>query len=147
MRTLFALLSAVLLAPASPLWSAADPAGVAFFEQKVRPVLVEHCYGCHSAGAKKLKGNLYLDSKAGWETGGDSGEAVIIPGDPDGSLFIRTIRHLEEDMEMPPKKPKLPEPVIADLVAWVKMGAPDPREGAKAEAKRADKSWWSLQPN
>jgi mono/diheme cytochrome c family protein len=147
MRTLFALLSAVLLAPASPLWSAADPAGVAFFEQKVRPVLVEHCYGCHSAGAKKLKGNLYLDSKAGWETGGDSGEAVIVPGDPDGSLFIRTIRHLEEDMEMPPKKPKLPEPVIADLVAWVKMGAPDPREGAKAEAKRADKSWWSLQPN
>ena len=147
MRTSSALLSAVLLAPTSSLWSAADPAGVAFFEQKVRPVLVEHCYGCHSAGAKKLKGNLYLDSKAGWETGGDSGEAVIIPGDPDESLFIRTIRHLEEDMEMPPKKPKLPEPVIADLVAWVKMGAPDPRDGAKAEAKRADKSWWSLQPN
>jgi mono/diheme cytochrome c family protein len=126
--------------------SAADPAGVAFFEQKVRPVLVEHCYSCHSAEAKKLKGNLYLDSKAGWEKGGDSGEAVIVPGKPEASLLIRTVQHLEEDMKMPPKKPKLPDAVIADLVTWVKMGAPDPRDGAKLEAKRGDKSWWSLQP-
>jgi mono/diheme cytochrome c family protein len=103
---------------------AADPAGVAFFEQKIRPVLVEHCYSCHSAEAKKLKGNLYLDTKAGWEKGGDSGEAAIIPGKPDESLLIRTVQHLEEDMEMPPKKPKLPDAVIADLVTWVKMGAP-----------------------
>lgn len=128
----------------SPL--AADPAATAFFEQKIRPVLVEHCYSCHSAEAKKLKGNLYLDSKAGWEKGGDSGEPAIMPGKPDESLLIRTVQHLEPDMEMPPKKPKLPDAVIADLVAWVKMGAPDPRDGAKIEAKRADKSWWSLQP-
>jgi mono/diheme cytochrome c family protein len=125
---------------------AADSAGIAFFEQKIRPVLVEHCYSCHSAEAKKLKGNLYLDSKAGWEKGGDSGEAVIVPGKPEESLLIRTVQHLEEDMEMPPKKPKLPDAVIADLVTWVKMGAPDPRDGAKIEAKRGDKSWWSLQP-
>jgi mono/diheme cytochrome c family protein len=125
---------------------AADSAGIAFFEQKIRPVLVEHCYSCHSTEAKKLKGNLYLDSKAGWEKGGDSGEAVIIPSKPEASLLIRTIQHLEEDMEMPPKKPKLPDAVIADLVTWVKMGAPDPRDGAKIEAKRGDKSWWSLQP-
>ena len=126
---------------------AEDAAGLAFFEQKVRPVLVEHCYSCHSAEAKKLKGNLYLDSKAGWEKGGDSGEPVILPGKPDESLLIRTIQHLEEDMEMPPKKPKLPVAVIDDLVTWVKMGAPDPRDGAKVAAKRGDKSWWSLQPN
>ncbi|MFZ4765003.1 MAG: DUF1553 domain-containing protein, partial [Roseimicrobium sp.] len=125
---------------------AADPVGIAFFEQKVRPVLVEHCYSCHSAQAKKLKGNLYLDSKAGWEKGGDSGEPVIIPGKPEASLLLRTVQHLEEDMEMPPKKPKLPEAVIADLVTWVKMGAPDPRDGDKIEAKRGDKTWWSLQP-
>jgi Protein of unknown function (DUF1553)/Protein of unknown function (DUF1549)/Planctomycete cytochrome C/F5/8 type C domain len=118
----------------------------AFFEQKIRPVLVEHCYECHSAEAKKLKGNLYLDSKAGWQKGGDSGEPAVIPGKPEESLLIRTVRHLEEDMEMPPKKPKLPDAVIADLVTWVKMGAPDPRDGAKLEAKRGDKSWWSLQP-
>ncbi len=56
---------AILLFASSSAF-AADPAGIAFFEQKVRPVLVEHCYSCHSAEAKKLKGNLYLDSKAGW---------------------------------------------------------------------------------
>ncbi len=137
-------LAIILLASSSAL--AADPAGMAFFEQKIRPVLVEHCYSCHSGEAKKLKGNLYLDSKAGWEKGGDSGEPVIIPGKPEASLLIRTVQHLEEDMEMPPKKPKLPDAVIADLVTWVKMGAPDPRDGAKVEAKRGDKSWWSLQP-
>lgn len=121
-------------------------ADTAFFEQKIRPVLVEHCYSCHSAEAKKLKGNLYLDSKAGWQKGGDSGSPAIIPGKPEDSLFIRSIQHLEEDLEMPSKKPKLPAAVIADLVTWVKMGAPDPRDGVKIEAKRADKSWWSLQP-
>jgi mono/diheme cytochrome c family protein len=137
-------LAILLLASSSAL--AADPAGITFFEQKVRPVLVEHCYSCHSAEAKKLKGNLYLDSKAGWEKGGDSGEPVIVPGKPEASLLIRTAQHLEADMEMPPKKPKLPDAIIADLVTWVKIGAPDPRDGAKIEAKRGDKSWWSLQP-
>lgn len=126
---------------------AADPAGIAFFEQKVRPVLVEHCYSCHSAEAKKLKGNLYLDSKAGWEKGGDSGDPIIVPGKPEASLLIRSVQHLEADMEMPPKKPKLPDAVIANLITWIQMGAPDPRNGAKIEAKRGDKSWWSLQPN
>lgn len=120
--------------------------GIAFFEQKVRPVLVEHCYSCHSAGAKKLKGNLLLDTRAGWLKGGDSGEPTILPGKPDESLLMRSIRHQEPDLEMPPKKPRLPDAVIADLAAWIRMGAPDPREG-KAEVKRADRSWWSLQPN
>lgn len=136
-----------ILLVASSTTLAASSDGIAFFEQKIRPVLVEHCYSCHSAEAKKLKGNLYLDSKAGWEKGGDSGEPVIIPGKPEESLLIQSVRHEVEDLEMPPKKPKLPPSVIADLVAWVKMGAPDPREGVKLEATRADKSWWSLQPN
>lgn len=126
-----------------PLLAADD---IAFFEQRVRPVLVEHCYSCHSAEAEKLKGNLYLDSKAGWEKGGDSGSPAILPGQPEESLFIRSIRHQEEGLEMPPKKPRLPDAVIADLVAWVEMGAPDPRTSTQVEAKRADKSWWSLQP-
>ena len=123
-----------------------DPAGMAFFEQKIRPVLVEHCYECHSAQAKKLKSNLFLDSRAGWQKGGDGGQPVIIPGDPENSLLIRTIRHLEEDLEMPPKKPKLPDAVIADFITWVKQGAPDPRTDTLGEARRADKSWWSLRP-
>ncbi|MFN5804076.1 MAG: DUF1549 domain-containing protein, partial [Opitutia bacterium] len=141
MRILGVLLLSVVAATAAD-----DPAGVAFFEQKIRPALAEHCYECHSAKAKKIKGGLYLDSKAGWEKGGDSGQAVIIPGKPDESLLLRTVLHLEEDMKMPPKKPKLPDAVLADLTAWIRMGAPDPRTQATAEAKRADKSWWSLQP-
>lgn len=122
-----------------------DPAGVAFFEQKVRPVLVEHCYECHSAGAKKLRGGLLLDTRAGMLKGGDSLEPAVVPGDPAKSLLLRTIRHEVDDLAMPPKKPKLPAAVIADLSAWVKIGAPDPRDGSSS-AKRADKDWWSLQP-
>ena len=87
--------------------------GNEFFEQKVRPVLVEHCYSCHSSEAKKLKGNLFLDSKAGWQKGGDNGAAVIVPGKPQESLLIRSIQHLEADLEMPPNKPKLSDAVIA----------------------------------
>jgi len=126
--------------------AADDPAGIAFFEQKIRPVLVEHCYECHSAKAKKLKGGLYLDSKAGWQKGGDAGKPIIVPGKPDEGLFLRYIRHLEPDMEMPPKKPKLADAIIADFATWIKAGAVDPRDQATAEVKRADKSWWSLQP-
>ena len=139
-------LMALALLVAGRVVGADDPGSVAFFEQKIRPVLVEHCYECHSSKAKKLKGGLYLDSKAGWQKGGDAGVPTIIPGKPDEGLFLRYVRHLEPDMEMPPKKPKLPDAVLADLSAWIKMGAPDPRTQATVEAKRADKSWWSLQP-
>jgi len=138
------LLAAGLIAAARV--NAADAAGDAFFELKIRPVLVEHCYECHSDQAKKIKGGLRLDARAGWVAGGDGGTAAIVPGKPEESLLIRAVQHLEDDLAMPPKKPKLPDAVIADLVTWVKMGAPDPRDGAPVEAKRADKSWWSLQP-
>ncbi len=127
-----------------PLQAADD--GIAFFEQRIRPVLIEHCYECHSGEAKKLKSNLYLDSQAGWEKGGDYGEPSIIPGEPEASLLVRSIQHRERGLEMPPGKPRLPDTVIADLVTWIKMGAPDPRDNVQVEVKRADKSWWSLQP-
>ncbi|CAN5872342.1 PSD1 and planctomycete cytochrome C domain-containing protein [soil metagenome] len=134
----------------SPSLTAAPAAPTAeqtvFFEQKVRPVLVEHCYDCHSAQAKKIKGGLLLDSRSGWELGGDSGQPALVRGEPEKSLLIQSIRHDDTDKAMPPKKPKLPATAIADLIAWVRMGAPDPREGATTEVKRADKSWWSLQP-
>ncbi len=120
----------------------------AFFESKVRPILVEHCYGCHSG--VNSKGGLLLDTRQGWEKGGDSG-AAIVPGQPEESLFIRAIRYHDEDLAMPPKKKggKLPATVIADLVEWVKMGAPDPRvAAAKIAGMKADeaKSWWAFQP-
>ena len=73
---------------------------IEFFEQRIRPLLAERCYECHSAKAKKLKGGLYLDSKAGWLKGGDAGLPTIVPGKPDEGLFLRYVRHLEPDMEM-----------------------------------------------
>lgn len=137
---------ALALLAATRVVAADDPGSIAFFEQKIRPALAEHCYECHSAKAKKLKGGLALDTKAGWQQGGDSGKPIILPGKPDEGLLLRYVRHLEPDMEMPPKKPKLPDALIADFAAWIKAGAIDPRDQTTSEAKRADKSWWSLQP-
>ena len=146
MKPILRFLYALALLASARVIAADDPGSVAFFEQKIRPALAEHCYECHSAKAKKLKGGLALDSKAGWQKGGDSGTAIIVPGKPDEGLFLRYVRHLEPDMEMPPKKPKLPEALIADFATWIKAGAVDPRDQATVEVKRADKSWWSLQP-
>jgi mono/diheme cytochrome c family protein len=135
----------LLLLP--PVLRAAAPSaqGLAFFESKVRPLLAEHCYECHSTRAGKIKGGLLLDSKAGWEKGGDSGEPIIVPGQPHDSLLIKSVRHDDPDLAMPAKAPKLPERAIADLIAWIAMGAPDPRTEATVAARRADKTWWSLQ--
>src|SRR5262245_9640174 len=96
----------------------ADDAVVDFFEKKIRPVLVEHCYKCHSAQAKKLRGGLRLDLKAGWQKGGDSGKPAIVPGKPDESPLIRAVRHDDGVEAMPPNQSPLPNAVLADLVAW-----------------------------
>ena len=101
-----------------------DPKALSFFEKRVRPVLVNHCYQCHSAD-KKIKGGLRLDTKDGVLRGGDSGPAIV-PGKPAKSLLITAIRHTDDDLKMPEKK-KLPAREIADLTSWVEMGAPDPR--------------------
>jgi len=116
---------------------------VAFFEQKIRPVLIQHCYECHSEKSKELKGGLLLDSKAGWQRGGDSGDPIIVPGKPEESTLLKAVRH-EGGLEMPPEK-KLPASVIADLTTWIKAGAIDPRDGVVAAKQKADHSWWSLQ--
>ena len=96
-----------------------------FFEMKIRPVLVEHCYGCHSADAKKIQGGLLLDTRAGIRQGGDSGPSVT-PGKPVESLLLEAMRY--ESFEMPPKS-KLPDHVIADFEHWIETGADDPRDG------------------
>lgn len=125
----------------------ADRAGAELFEKKIRPVLIERCYECHSAKAKKVKGGLLLDTRAGLRKGGDSGPAMI-PGKPDESLLIKAIRYHDEDLEMPPKN-RLAEHEVAAFVEWVKLGAPDPRDdkpaGPKKELAEA-KKFWSLQP-
>jgi len=100
-----------------------------FFERKVRPVLVERCYSCHSAEAKKLKGELHLDSRAGFLKGGESGHPSLVVGDPGKSRLIEAIAYENQDLQMPPKGRLSPE-AIADLTEWVKLGAPWPKEAA-----------------
>lgn len=117
---------------ATGLTAADSPEGIAFFEKKVQPILVEHCYECHSVDTKKLRGELYLDSKPGWQTGGDSGPAIF-PGGADGSLMIRAVHYREENIELPSKQ-QLPRTAIDTLVQWVAMGAPNPRTEATAPA-------------
>jgi hypothetical protein len=124
-----------------------------FFETKIRPIFVEHCYSCHSAQAKKLRGGLRLDHKGGLSKGGDSGPGLV-PGKPHESLLVKAVRYTDDELKMPPAG-KLPASAIADLEAWVAMGAPDPREANPAAAAKAEtwsemlrtrRSWWSLQP-
>lgn len=97
---------------------------MAFFENSVRPLLVKHCYECHSQG-RKVKGGLLLDRKEGWVKGGDAGPALV-PGKPAKSLLMHSVRYEDEDLQMPPKS-KLPPEDIRVLEQWIAMGAPDPR--------------------
>ena len=129
--------------------------GIEFFETKIRPVLIEYCYKCHSAESQELRGELRLDLKAGWQLGGESGVPSIVPGNADESPLIRALRHDDDASAMPPSQPRLPDAIIEDFIAWVQMGASDPRGG---EMKRPDKvadwestfqdrlDWWSLKP-
>ena len=104
---------------------AADPTGLQLFEQKIRPVLAEHCYSCHSSEAKKVRGGLRVDSRAALLKGGDTGPALV-PGKPKESLLLQALRH--DGLAMPPKG-KLPDNVVADFERWIRLGAPDPRDG------------------
>ncbi len=102
-----------------------------YFERHVRPVLVEHCYACHSAEAEEVRGNLRLDRTSGWQLGGESGPAVI-PGDPQQSLLTKAIRYDPEVSPMPPDQ-KLPAEIVARLEEWIRRGAIGPPEAALAE--------------
>jgi len=118
--------------------------GIEFFEQKIRPLLVERCYECHSADAKKLKGGLLLDTKEGVLKGGDTGPAIV-PGEPEKSLLIKAVRYGSEELQMPPKNKKLSAEQIADLEEWVKIGAPDPRTSTAGRApSRASTDHWAF---
>ena len=97
---------------------------IEFFEKSVRPVLVAHCSGCHSATASKVRGGLKVDSLQALLAGGESGPAIV-PGDPDASLLVLAIRYEDPDTEMPPKG-KLPAEAIKAIERWVAMGAPHP---------------------
>lgn len=154
MPRLLTILSAVALLAVSAR-AETDSAGAAFFETKIRPVFVTHCYKCHSeqaAKAGKLKGALRLDSREGLRMGGENG-VVVVPGKPQESRLIQAIRYSNADFQMPPKD-QLAEQIVSDFEKWVAMGAPDPRQStpvAAAAPKRvidleAGRKYWAFQP-
>jgi hypothetical protein len=114
--------------------------GVAFFNEKIQPILEQRCFECHSHKSGKMKGGLTLDSRSGWQTGGEHGPAVV-PGEPRKSLLVKAIRRGDPDLKMPPKTP-LPHEELVLLEEWIKRGAPDPRE----PPKKSEGNWWSLKP-
>lgn len=129
--------------------SAENEDGTAFFESRIRPVLVQHCYECHSSQSEELKGGLSLENAASVVKGGDSGTAVV-GGQPGESLILDALKY--DGLEMPPAG-KLPESVIKDFEKWIAMGAPDPREGEAAKVHKAavidiaaGRKFWAFQP-
>ncbi|MGB8166205.1 MAG: PSD1 and planctomycete cytochrome C domain-containing protein [Chthoniobacteraceae bacterium] len=122
-----------------------------FFESKIRPILAEACYKCHSLEKGKSKGDLTLDTKEGLLKGGENGK-IVVPGDPAKSPLVTAITYVDKDLQMPPKGEKLSDSQIALLTEWVKMGAPDPRKAdAGTRAKLSgltDKArqHWAYQP-
>ncbi len=125
----------------------ADKTKLDFFEARIRPALIEHCYECHAAEAKIVRGGLQLDSRSAMLKGGDSG-ATIVVGKPEESLLLQALKH--SSLEMPPEK-KLPENVIADFEKWILDGAVDPREEVKPSKLQpvdfeAARSHWAFQP-
>ena len=145
-----------LLALPIAVAAAGDDKESAFFREKVRPILAERCFKCHSHEADKIKGGLVLDSRDALLTGGDTGPAIV-SGDPEKSLLIKAVRYTDADLKMPPNKgneKKLDDAAIATLVEWVKLGAPWPDEpkGQKMASRPKgtisdeDRKWWAIQP-
>jgi hypothetical protein len=137
--------------PDTQLASERDQAKIDFFEKRIRPVLVQQCYKCHSSKAQadgKLKGGLLLDSRSGLVSGGDSGPAIVV-GNAADSLLVEAIRYSEDSLQMPPTG-KLPAEVIADFEKWITTGAADPRDKSPAKNARAEIDWdharehWSI---
>ena len=148
-KILFAAFAATL--PLRAADAPATPEQLDFFEKKIRPVLADKCYKCHSEKTEKVKGGLVLDTREGIRRGGDSG-ASVVPGDLKESILIEAIRYHNKDFAMPPEKEggKLPDAVIKDFETWVSAGAADPRDGAAKVVKKHDaeaaKQWWAFQP-
>ncbi|HYG74364.1 MAG TPA: DUF1549 domain-containing protein [Planctomycetota bacterium] len=141
---LFALALSVSISGAE-----ADAEQTKFFEMKIRPLLINHCFDCH--GEKKHKGALRLDSIGAILKGGQTGPAIV-PGHPEKSLLITAVSYTDAELEMPPKEKLSPAEVDA-LTQWVKMGAPWPKDDSQQIVMRKqkpitdkDRAWWSFQP-
>lgn len=112
-----------------------------FFRESVLPILQSRCYGCHSHDSGHMESDLALDWKSGWEKGGTRGPAIR-PGNPEASLLMRVVEHLEPDLKMPDEQIPASEREI--LRKWIQQGAYDPRTVAPTTTDPSD--WWSLKP-
>jgi mono/diheme cytochrome c family protein len=134
------------LSPAAPAASAEDQQ---FFETRIRPVLADHCYKCHSREADKIRGGLMLDTREGMLHGGDTGPAIA-PGKPEDSLIVDAISYKDTDLQMPPKGEKLTDQQVADITEWIRRGAFDPRslvaKGSSSAYGGVGKDHWSFLP-
>ena len=124
--------------------AADDPKGVAFFEEKIRPILAQSCVGCH--GEEKQKGGLRLDTRAALIKGAEEDgkvTKVVEPGNPEKSMIIEAVEYKNEDIQMPPPKKKVDQKLSDDKIAalkeWVKMGVPYGEKPVAAAAPKADK--------
>lgn len=123
------------------------PKEIHFFETRIRPVLVKHCYECHSDQTEKSKGGLRVDTAESIRRGGESGSSFDLEN-PDQSLLLKAIEY--EEFEMPPKG-KLPSHVVADIREWIEMGVPDPRSESSKPIEEEPIDWeeerkfWSFQ--
>ncbi len=110
-------------------------------------MLVKHCYQCH--GPDEASAGLRLDSRSGWERGGERGPAIV-PGDPASSLLMRVIAYQDEDLKMPPEDAggQLTQAQQQDLATWIRQGAHDPRVGEKVvtNIEAAARDHWAFQP-
>jgi len=126
---------------------------LAHFETHIRPLFISRCIECHGETAQE--GNLRLDSRHGWEIGGESGRAIM-PGKPETSLLIKAVQYTDKDLQMPPEIALSAEEVSL-LAEWVRQGAIDPRLDANAASAQPESNdwaeefqrrldWWSLNP-
>ncbi len=153
-QCLLLLIASLLLTTWSPIRSrAAEP--FAFFESRIRPVLIEHCYKCHNS-AKRTDSGLALDHRKAMLRGGDTGP-IIVPGKPAQSRLLTILRHEVQGFEMPKEGPRLDDRIIADFEKWIASGAPDPRDTPPSAAEvtaatswnavlKRRMQWWSFQP-
>ncbi|MCG6158133.1 PSD1 and planctomycete cytochrome C domain-containing protein [Rubinisphaera margarita] len=128
-----------------------SPEELKFFESRIRPVLVKHCYDCHSLETETAEGGLRVDDRAAIRAGGGRGPAVI-PNRPDASVLLTAMSHADSDLKMPPREDRLSDDVLHDFRTWITMGAPDPREPESESSPPAELVWskaarhWSYQP-
>ncbi len=150
MLRLLLLLSTLACAPATVIGDdlTFSDDDLRYFERKIRPILVEHCYACHSSEADVLHGGLQFDDHL-WRTEGSDSGPTVIAGQPEASLLIESIAYTG-DLQMPPKS-KLPEVEIQELTEWVRRGAPFPKTDATAKPRAQvdydeGRKFWSFQP-